>query len=89
VPLTQVEEGVVVVLHLEAPDTPESVLQVIIPDLKGRSLREAAAEASMLGLLLSAEGSGLIRRQNPPAGTRVRRGTALSVVAGPDQGIDR
>jgi len=88
-PLSQVEEGVVVVLHLEAPDTPESVSQVIIPDLKGRSLREAAAEASMLGLLLSAEGSGLVRRQTPAAGTRVNRGTSLRVMAEPDRGSGR
>jgi len=88
-PLSQVEEGVVVVLHLEVPDTPESISQVIIPDLEGRSLREAAAEASMLGLLLSAEGSGLVRRQTPAAGTRVNRGASLRVMAGPDFGSGR
>lgn len=81
-PLSQVEEGVVVVLHLEAPGTPESASQVIIPDLKGRSLREAAAAASTLGLLLSVEGNGLVLNQNPRAGTRVNRGTSLRVVAG-------
>ncbi len=88
-PLSQVEEGVVVVLHLEAPGITESVSQVIVPDLRGRSLREAAAEASTLGLVLSVEGSGLVRNQNPRAGTLVNRGTDLRVVAGLNSGSGR
>ncbi len=85
-PLTQVEEGSVVVLHLTAPVEPEATADPRMPDLRGLSLREAAAEASALGLVLSVEGSGLIRHQSLPPGRPVSPGTEVLLSATPGGG---
>lgn len=80
-PMCPVEEGQVVVLHLESPSGTDSGSLATIPDLKGRSLREAAAEASALGLVLSVEGSGLIWSQDPLPGSEAKPGSNLRVRA--------
>jgi membrane peptidoglycan carboxypeptidase len=87
-PLSSARPGDVVLLRLEESVEPEA--ETTVPDLRGLSLREAAAEASALGLILSVEGSGLIYLQDPPAGHRVAPGTTLSVRARqPGPGVDR
>jgi hypothetical protein len=80
-PLEQAREGQVVVLHLDAPSTPDSDMSGTVPDLRGLTLREAAARASALGLILSVEGSGLIRSQTPRPGREVRTGSTIQVIA--------
>ena len=62
-------------------DVADPILGGVVPDLRGRTLREAAAEASALGMVLSVEGSGLIRSQEPLPGARIRRGETLLVRA--------
>jgi len=88
-PLSPVEEGGVVVLHLTAGVDPEADDELRVPDFSGLSLREAAAEASALGLVLSVEGSGLIRRQSLPAGSPVSPGRQVHVAASPGRGSER
>lgn len=78
-PLSAAREGQVVVLQLDRP--PEEASGGSVPDLRGRTLREAAAEASALGLALSIEGSGLVRSQDPSPGTPIRRVDRIRVRA--------
>ncbi len=85
-PLSPVKEGEVVILHLAGPVESEAGDDLRMPDLRGLSLRQAAAEASALGLVLSVEGSGLIRRQSLPAGSPVSPGTELHVSAAGGEG---
>ena len=80
-PLQQAREGELVVLHLDSPVVPDSRARCVVPDLRGLTLREAAGEASALGLVLSVEGSGLIWSQNPQPGVEIRPGSALKVRA--------
>lgn len=44
---------------------------VLMPDLRGRSVRDAARICAQLGLLLEAHGEGRAIRQNPAAGTEL------------------
>jgi cell division protein FtsI/penicillin-binding protein 2 len=78
-PLSPARPGQVVLLRLEEPAVGETAATV--PDLRGRTLREAAAEASALGLTLNAWGSGVVYAQDPPPGRRVSEGSTLSVRA--------
>lgn len=78
-PLTPLAEGKVVVLHLAAAAEQDEVRR--IPDLRGQTLREAAAAASVLGLELSAEGSGIVRSQDPAPGTVVAGRQGITVRA--------
>jgi cell division protein FtsI (penicillin-binding protein 3) len=87
-PLSPAEPGQVVLLRLEETET--VVDGTTVPDLRGRTLREAVAEASALGLSLNAQGSGVIVSQDPPPGRRVTEGATLSVRArqpGPGAGL--
>lgn len=80
-PLTETEEGHVVVLHLDSPTVVHRRPAPLVPDLKGLTLREAAARASALGLVLSVEGSGVVSTQDPPPGREVRPGSTVQVRA--------
>ena len=84
--MSQVEEGGVVVLHLARPVESETEVDPRMPDLRGLSLREAAAEAFTLGLVLSVEGSGLIRRQSVSVGSPISPGMELHLSAEPEGG---
>lgn len=50
---------------------------IIIPDLTGQSLRDAAAESSRLGLVPLSQGSGKVVSQYPLPGTQVSSGTRI------------
>ena len=52
---------------------------VIVPDLRGRSLRTAISEVNKLGLSLSPHGSGFVLEQSPGPATRVNPGTRVVV----------
>ncbi len=80
-PLEQAREGQVVVLNLDTPFAPNPGSSTLMPDLRGLTLREAAAQVSSLGLILSVEGSGLISRQTPRPGSEVRSGSTVQVHA--------
>jgi hypothetical protein len=47
--------------------------EVAVPDLAGRSLREAVAMIAARGLKIKASGDGLVMSQSPPPGTYVAR----------------
>ena len=62
--------------------------EVVVPKLEGRTLFDALASVSPLGLSIQQEGTefdeslpaGTILRQNPPSGMQVRAGRAIRVV---------
>lgn len=56
---------------------------VTVPDLAGRTLEEAADLLARVGLVLDAGGRGVVRRQNPPPGTRVEGGSIVTLELGP------
>lgn len=48
----------------------------VMPDLRGRSAREAALAAARRGLVVELRGSGKVVEQLPPPGTEIEAGTA-------------
>lgn len=52
---------------------------VLMPDLRGRSVRDAARICSQLGLQLEAQGEGRALRQNPQAGAEVGSGQTVRI----------
>lgn len=54
--------------------------QVTVPDLKGMSIQSVNELITGLGLNLKVEGSGFATSQTPAAGTKVEKGTEVSVV---------
>ena len=57
----------------------DGVGAILVPDLRGRSLRSAVAEINKLGLNLSAQGSGFVVEQSPNASTRVSPGARIVI----------
>lgn len=52
---------------------------VTVPDLTGKTMREAAEVLGRMGLRLNVTGSGLARMQQPSAGSKVARGSIINV----------
>jgi hypothetical protein len=52
---------------------------VVVPDVRGMSIRLARRTVSRLGLALAFEGSGVVRNQTPRCGSVVRSGTKVNV----------
>jgi hypothetical protein len=74
---------VLTVLAPVAPAPPVDA-SVVVPDLRGLTVTQAvAALAGRLVLVDPPGGSGRVRRQDPAPGTRVRPGSAVSVVLQP------
>lgn len=55
---------------------------VVMPDLRGRSVRDAARVCAQLGLQLEASGEGRALRQSPTAGTEVDAGRVVRIEFG-------
>lgn len=53
--------------------------QVSVPNLKGKTIREAGNLLESLGLKLEPSGSGLAETQNPAEGAKLTRGSAVKV----------
>lgn len=53
--------------------------RVIVPYLKGSTVREAGGTLSKLGLILVPSGTGFAVSQDPEPGTRVKKGTEVKV----------
>lgn len=70
--------------NYQGPQVRFSDGQVVIPDLRGYSLRQAANSLAPHNLYLIPTGSGRILSQNPPAGTVVPRETEVKVVLSAD-----
>lgn len=58
------------------------ITDLTAPDLHGLTLREAFAETSSLRLVLDSEGTGVVVRQTPPAGTPMEEGGLLRLELG-------
>ncbi|HEX8888519.1 MAG TPA: penicillin-binding protein [Pyrinomonadaceae bacterium] len=52
---------------------------VLMPDLRGKSVRDAARVCSQLGLQLEAQGEGRALRQSPQAGAEVEAGQTVRI----------
>lgn len=77
-PAKQVSPGTVVTLKLgERNVTVDTGNYVVVPELKGRTIRASADLLESYGLYLAAAGSGLAVRQTPAAGTPVAAGTTI------------
>ncbi len=77
VPGATAYKGGTITARLDPPALGEE--EVTVPPLAGKSLREAAQILALRGLLMEVEGSGLVARQEPAAGTRVKVGTRIRV----------
>lgn len=58
---------------------------MLMPDLRGRSVRDVARTASQLGLQLEARGEGRVYKQSPTAGSEVSTGQTIYVDFGRSQ----
>lgn len=52
---------------------------MLMPDLRGRSVRDVARTCAQLGLQVEARGEGRVFKQNPSAGTEVNTGQTIYV----------
>lgn len=52
---------------------------MLMPDLRGRSVRDVARTCAQLGLQVEARGEGRVLKQNPSAGTEVNTGQLIYV----------
>ncbi|HHU30143.1 MAG: penicillin-binding transpeptidase domain-containing protein [Bacillota bacterium] len=52
---------------------------VTVPDLQGKSMREAGEILNWLGLRINSTGTGVVVRQDPEAGTQVPAGSVVDV----------
>ena len=58
---------------------------MLMPDLRGRSVRDVARTCAQLGLQVEARGEGRVFKQNPSAGTEVSTGQLIYVDFGRSQ----
>ncbi|MGI6225448.1 MAG: penicillin-binding transpeptidase domain-containing protein, partial [Peptococcales bacterium] len=72
---TQVTKGNTIVLYTQDGESET----VIVPDLTGRTIKEASTILTELGLGMHPQGSGLAALQEPVPGTNVERGTVIKV----------
>jgi cell division protein FtsI (penicillin-binding protein 3) len=64
--------------------TPAAERSVLMPDLRGQSVRDAARACARLGLRLEAQGDGRALRQAPAVGAQVGAGQSVRVEFGRD-----
>lgn len=50
---------------------------IVMPDLRGQSVRDVARACAQLGLQMEAHGEGRVRRQNPAPGTEIESGQVV------------
>ncbi len=79
-PDIEVDEKTIVLLYMQNqnPDNVEAD-RVTVPDLKNKSIKDAAALLKTLGLQLEISGSGLAGYQKPAAGEKVEKGSKVRV----------
>lgn len=71
----KIKEGSLVILYLDGKNTGK----VKVPDLKGKTIREASDILSSYGLRINIKGDGFCVSQDPPAGTEVEPESIISV----------
>ena len=52
---------------------------MLMPDLRGRSVRDVARTCQQLGLQVTARGEGKVFKQSPAAGTEINSGQTIYV----------
>ncbi len=55
---------------------------IVMPDLRGRSVRDVARACSQLGLQVEAHGEGRVQRQNPAPGSEIESGQVVYIEFG-------
>jgi cell division protein FtsI (penicillin-binding protein 3) len=81
-PGTRVERGATVRLLGAAPRAADGA-GAIVPDVRGLPIRRALTRLTINGLQGGLDGSGIVRRQTPAPGTRVRPGARVQLVCTP------
>ncbi|MFO7942522.1 MAG: penicillin-binding transpeptidase domain-containing protein [Bacillota bacterium] len=77
-PETMLESGSRVILYPKVVEEEvDDSSAVTVPNVAGKTLREGAEILGEAGLRVEVSGSGLIRRQNPRAGTNVPSGSVI------------
>ncbi len=71
----KIKEGSMVILYLDGKSTGK----VKVPDLKGKTIREASDILTSYGLKVNIKGDGFCVSQDPPAGTEVEPGSIISL----------
>nr|MDA8233504.1 PASTA domain-containing protein [Clostridia bacterium] len=71
--------GTEITLYLAKSRNGEDGGVVTVPDLKGKTMREAAAILGMMGLRLEPEGSGVAVNQTPASGIQVKVDSLVKV----------
>jgi len=80
-PGAEVAAGTTVIVQLGESRAPGE--KVVVPDIRGLSMRDVNNRLYSLGLKVIAEGSGIAVTQSPEPGTFVEPGTAIKVVFRP------
>ncbi|MDI6602139.1 MAG: stage V sporulation protein D [Thermoanaerobacteraceae bacterium] len=71
----KIKEGSMVILYLDG----KGVGKVKVPDLKGKTIREASDILSSYGLKINIKGDGFCISQDPAAGTEVEPGSIITL----------
>ena len=58
--------------------------KIVVPDLRGKTIREAAQELSAIGLKMDSDGSGVAQSQSVPPNSVVDTGTEVTVYFKPE-----
>lgn len=75
--LTPDNKPIRVVLTLGEPEVPEA--KGLMPDLRGKTKRQALALLSPLGVRVNFKGQGIVRSQFPPAGRSIQANTPCDI----------
>ena len=88
----KVKKGSSVLLSLNKPESVQDDEDRIVPNLNGKSMRDAAQLLGEMGLVLVPEGepypTGIAREQQPAAGTSLPQGGQVRVKFKPPSGVD-
>ncbi|MGE5557879.1 MAG: penicillin-binding transpeptidase domain-containing protein [Bacillota bacterium] len=76
-PGVKVKIGATILLYFDPAEKYNKY--VVVPDLNGLAMREAAEKLQELGLILVPEGRGVAWSQYPPPGRKVARGTSVKI----------
>jgi stage V sporulation protein D (sporulation-specific penicillin-binding protein) len=79
VPMPGVEVGTSSTVILKVTNSRTNKDPVVIPDLRGRTVKESTDILNTIGLNIEISGSGFAQKQNPPPGTEVGLGTTVKV----------
>ena len=83
------ESFVPVAYRPEPPPVPEAADEpALMPDLRGRSAREAAIAAARRGLIVELHGTGRVVAQSPEPGTEIEAGNSCVLTLGREPGAE-